>query len=147
MPDSYLSADGVLVLVENVASGLVVNPGVIQRNLEEHLPFLATETVMMLATQRGGDRQDLHERIRQHSMDAAREMKEEGSRADLLKRIAGDPAFGMSLEELRDLVDPQDFVGRAPEQVDQFLEEWVNPVLHRYSDPSMQAIGEPDVRV
>jgi len=147
VPDAYLSMDGVLVLVENVARGLVVNPMVIQRNLEEHLPFLATETVMMLATQRGGDRQDLHERIRQHSMDAARGMKEEGSRADLLERIAGDPTFGMSMEELQDLVNPRDFVGRAPEQVDQFLSEWVDPVLKRYSDPSMQTIGEPDVRV
>jgi adenylosuccinate lyase len=119
---------------------------VIQRNLEEHLPFLATETVMMLATQRGGDRQDLHERIRRHSMDAARLMKE-GARGDLLERIAGDPAFGMSRHELEELVDPLDFVGRAPEQVDRFLEEWVNPVLDRYSDPSLSILGEPDVRV
>jgi len=126
---------------------LIVNPMVIGRNLEEHLPFLATETVMMLATQRWGDRQDLHERIRQHSMDAALRMKEEGTRADLLDRVAGDPAFGMAGEELADLVDPRDFVGRAPEQVDRFLEEWVDPVLERYSDPSMYAIGEPDVRV
>jgi adenylosuccinate lyase len=147
VPDAYLSIDGVLVLVENVAKGLVVNPMVIQRNLEEHLPFLATETVMMLATQRGGDRQDLHERIRQHSMDAARRMKEEGARADLLERIAGDPAFGMTEEELHELVDPRDFVGRAPEQVDRFLSEWVNPILERYSDPSSNVIGDPDVRV
>jgi adenylosuccinate lyase len=147
VPDAYLSIDGVLVLVENVAKGLVVNPMVIRRNLEEHLPFLATETVMMLATQRGGDRQDLHERIRKHSMDAARRMKEEGARADLLERIAGDPAFGMSEEELRELVNPRDFVGRAPEQVDRFLEEWVDPVLERLSDPSQHTLGEPDVRV
>jgi adenylosuccinate lyase len=133
--------------VENVAKGLVVNPMVIRRNLEEHLPFLATETVLMLATQRGGDRQELHERIRRHSMDAARIMKEEGVRADLLERLAGDSAFGMSLEELEELVDPRDFVGRAPEQVDRFLKEWVDPVLQRYSDPSIQAIGEADVRV
>jgi len=125
----------------------VVNPMVIQKNLEEHLPFLATETVMMLATQRGGDRQDLHERIRQHSMDAALEMKEKGVRADLLGRIASDPAFGMTLEELQELVDPRDFVGRAPEQVDRFLEDWVDPILERYSDPSMLVIGDPDVRV
>jgi adenylosuccinate lyase len=147
VPDAYLAMDGVLVLVENIARGLVVNPMVIQRNLEEHLPFLATETVLMIATQRGGDRQELHERIRQHSMDAAKEMKEKGERADLLGRIAEDPAFGMSLEELQNLVDPRDFVGRAPEQVDRFLEEWVDPILQRYSDPSMLAIGDPDVRV
>jgi adenylosuccinate lyase len=139
--------DGVLVLVENVSTGLVVNPKVIQRNLEEHLPFLATETVMMLATQKGGDRQDLHERIRRHSLEAARRMKEEGVRADLLRAIADDPAFGMTLEELQELVDPRDFVGRAPEQVDRFLEEWVNPILERYSDSTTTLLGEPDVRV
>jgi adenylosuccinate lyase len=147
VPDSYLSMDGVLVLVENVASGLVVNPMVIERNLEEHLPFLATETVMMLATQRGGDRQDLHERIRQHSLDAARLMKEEGARPDLFERIAADPAFGMTFQELKELADPREFVGRAPEQVDRFLEEWVEPVLERYSDLTLSVIGEPDVRV
>jgi len=147
VPDAYLSIDGVLVLVENVARGLVVNPMVIRRNLEEHLPFLATETVMMLATQRGGDRQDLHERIRKHSMAAAIRMKEEGARADLLERIAADPAFGMSMEELQELVDPRGFVGRAPEQVDRFLSEWVDPVLKRASDLSLNLLGEPDVRV
>ena len=147
VPDAYLATDAVLVLLENVSRGLVVNPMVIQKNLEEHLPFLATETVMMLATQRGGDRQDLHERIRRHSMDAARRMKEEGSRPDLLERIAGDPAFGMSMDELRDLIDPRDFVGRAPEQVDRFLDQWVDPVVERYADVPFQTLGEPDVRV
>jgi len=147
IPDAYLSLDGVLVLVENVARGLIVNPRVVQRNLEEHLPFMATETVLMLAVQRGGDRQALHERIRRHSLDAARRMKEEGARADLLERIAGDEAFGMTLEELRDLVDPLRFVGRAPQQVDRFLEEWVDPIVRRYSHASNQAIGDPDVRV
>jgi adenylosuccinate lyase len=147
IPDAYLSLDGVLVLVENVARGLVVNPVVIHRNLEEHLQFMATETILMLAVQKGGDRQALHERIRQHSMDAARRMKEEGSRADLLERIAGDRAFGMSMQELAELVDPRRFVGRSPEQVDRFLEAWVDPVLSRYSSESTQTIGDPDVRV
>ncbi|MGW8267212.1 MAG: adenylosuccinate lyase, partial [Longimicrobiales bacterium] len=147
IPDAYLSLDGVLVLVENVTKGLVVNPMVIQRNLEEHLPFLATETILMLAVQKGGDRQALHERIRQHSMDAARQMKDEGGRADLLERIAGDKAFGMSMGELGRLVDPRRFVGRSPEQVDRFLEGWVDPVVARYSAESTQTIGDPDVRV
>ncbi len=147
VPDAFLSLDGVLVLVENVSKGLVVNPKVIQRNLEEHLPFLATETVMMLATRRGGDRQELHEGIRRHSVDAARRMKEEGLPADLLERIAGDPIFGMSLEELEALIDPREFVGRAPEQVDRFLELWVDPVLQRFADLSPPPIGDPDVRV
>lgn len=146
VPDAYLCIDGVLVLVENVSRGLVVNPKVIRKNLEEHLPFLATETVLMLATQGGGNRQELHEQIRVHSMEAARRMKE-GEVPDLLERISKDPIFGMSLQELEDLINPRDFVGRAPEQVDGFLEEWVQPALQRYSDPSLSAIGDPDVRV
>lgn len=147
VPDAYLTLDGVLVLVENVARGLIVNPVMIRANLEEHLPFLATETILMMATQKGGDRQALHERIRQHSMAAARRMKEEAAPADLLERIADDPAFQMSLEDLRSLVDPRRFVGRAPEQVDRFLQEWVDPVLQRYASLSNQTIGDPDVRV
>jgi adenylosuccinate lyase len=147
VPDAYLSMDGILVLVENVAQGLVVNPMVIRRNLEEHLQFMATETILMLAVQKGGDRQVLHERIRRHSMDAAQRMKDEGARADLLERIAQDEVVGMSLEELQELVDPKRFVGRAPEQVDRFLEEWVDPIVQRYSSESNQALGEPDVRV
>jgi adenylosuccinate lyase len=147
VPDAYLSLDGTLVLIENVARGLVVNPMVIQKNLEEHLQFMATETILMLAVQKGGDRQALHEKIRGHSMAAALRMKEEGARADLLERIAGDADFGMSLAELRELVDPNRFVGRAPEQVDRFLEDWVDPVLQRYSAESNQSIGDPDVRV
>ena len=147
IPDAYLALDGILVLVENVARGLVVNPKVIEKNLEEHLQFMATETIMMLAVQKGGDRQLLHEQIRRHSMDAALRMKEEGERADLLERIAGDETFGMSMEELQELVDPMRFVGRSPEQVDRFLSEWVDPVLERYSTVSNQAIGDPDVRV
>lgn len=147
IPDAYLTLDGTLVLIENVAGGLVVNPKVIEKNLEEHLQFMATETIMMLAAQKGGDRQLLHEQIRRHSMEASLRMKEEGERADLLERIAGDPIFGMSMEELQKLVDPKRFVGRAPEQVDQFLSEWVDSVLERYSAESNQAIGDPDVRV
>lgn len=147
VPDAYLSLDGVLVLVENVARGLVVNPMVIGANLRQHLPFLATETILMLGTRKGGDRQDLHERIRQHSMAAARRMKEEGVPPDLLERIAQDPAFSMSLDELRELLVPLEFVGRAPEQVDRFLDDWVHPVIRRYASLSSQTLGEPDVRV
>ncbi len=146
-PDAYLALDGILVLMENVARGLVVNPVVIRKNLEQHLQFMATETILMLAVQKGGDRQTLHEAIRGHSLEAARRMKEEGERADLLDRIAGDDAFKMTSEELRGLVDPRRFVGRAPEQVDRFLSEWVDPVLQRYSKESNQATGDPDVRV
>jgi adenylosuccinate lyase len=147
IPDSFLALDGILVLVENVVSGLVVNAGVIQRNLEEHLPFMASETILMRAVSAGGDRQDLHERIRQHAMAAASRMKEEGGSADLLERIADDDAFGMQLSELREIIDPAQFVGRAPQQVDRFLAEWVQPALERLESDANQRLGEPDVRV
>jgi len=139
VPDAFLALDGCLVLAENVAAGLIVNPAVVRRNLAEHLPFMATETILMRATSRGGDRQELHERIRKHSMAAAARMKEDGPEAgDLLERIAGDEAFGLSTEELQELVDPQRFVGRAPEQVERFLDTAVTPVLERLSAEAQQ---------
>ncbi|MEE8146136.1 MAG: adenylosuccinate lyase, partial [Longimicrobiales bacterium] len=147
IPDAFLAVDGILVLVENVSAGLVVNPQVIRSNLAVHLPFMATETVLMKATAAGGDRQKLHERIRLHSMDAAARMKDEGAESDLLERIAGDEAFGMDLGQLEELMDPARFVGRAPEQVDRFLEEWVDPVLTRYGSEAESRVGAPDVRV
>ena len=147
IPDAFLALDGILVLVENVSSGLVVNPWVIGRNLEEHLPFMASETILMHASAAGGDRQDLHERIRRHSMAAADRMKIEGGQADLLERIAEDEAFGLSLEQLVEMVDPARFVGRAPAQVDQFLAEWVQPALARLESGANERLGEPDVRV
>jgi len=144
IPDAFLALDGCLVLVENVSRGLIVNREVIRRNLAEHLPFMATETILMHAVSRGGDRQELHERIRLHSMAAARRMKEEGADADLLERIAQDEGFGLADGELDDLVDPVRFVGRAPEQVARFLDEAVAPVLarlraqaHRLQDPEI----------
>ena len=147
IPDSFLALDGILVLVENIASGLVVNPGVIRRNLEVHLPFMASETILMHASAAGGDRQELHERIRQHSMEAAGRMKNEGAEADLLERIANDDAFGMTIADLREIAEPSRFVGRAPEQVDRFLAEWVQPALERLETGANERLGEPDVRV
>lgn len=147
IPDSFLALDGILVLVENIASGLVVNSGVIRRNLEVHLPFMASETILMHASAAGGDRQELHERIRQHSMEAAGRMKNEGAEADLLERIADDDAFGMTMADLREIADPSRFVGRAPEQVDRFLAEWVQPALERLEIGANERLGEPDVRV
>jgi adenylosuccinate lyase len=146
MPDAFLALDGSLVLVENVARGLIVNPEVVRRNLAEHLPFMATETILMLAVSRGGDRQELHERIRQHSIAAARRMKEEGADADLLHRIAGDDGFGITPEELDELVDPMRFVGRAPEQVTRFLEASVAPVLDRLGAEAAR-LDDPDIHV
>ncbi len=147
IPDSFLALDGILLLVENVSSGLVVNPQVIRKNLEEHLPFMASETILMRATSAGGDRQDLHERIRRHSMAAADLMKNEGAPADLLERIAGDDTFGMDLEQLLEISDATRFVGRAPQQVDRFLTEWVKPALERLEAGANERLGEPDVRV
>ncbi|MDX1494770.1 MAG: adenylosuccinate lyase [Longimicrobiales bacterium] len=146
IPDAFLALDGCLVLLENVARGLVVNPQVVRRNLAEHLPFMATETILMHAVSRGGDRQELHERIRQHSMAAARRMKEEGADADLLQRISGDDAFGLDADELEEMIDPMRFVGRAPAQVARFLERSVAPVLQRQRD-NLVNLDEPDIHV
>ena len=147
IPDAYLALDGTLVLVENVARGLVVNPTVIRKNLEPHLPFMATETILMKATAGGGDRQELHERIRQHAHAAARLMKDEGQEADLLERIASDGAFGLTGEELEALVDPHRFTGRSAEQVDRFLAQWVRPVLERHGAGAEERLGAPTVHV
>jgi len=146
IPDAYLALDGILVLVENVARGLIVNREVVRRNLAVHLPFMATEGVLMRAVARGGDRQTLHERIRRHAMAAAERMKD-GEDADLLDRIAGDDAFGLDRSELEELTDPVRYVGRAPEQVDRFLEEWVQPAVERYLSDARDRLDRPELRV
>ena len=145
-PDAFLALDGCLVLVENVSRGLIVNREVVRRNLAEHLPFMATETILMHAVSRGGDRQELHERIRLHSMAAARRMKEDGADADLLERIAQDQGFGLADGELDDLIDPARFVGRAPEQVARFLDEAVAPVLTRLGAEA-ERLKDPEIHV
>jgi adenylosuccinate lyase len=129
IPEAYLGADAILLLLHNVSAGLVVRPAVIRRHLDDELPFMATETILMHAVRRGGDRQDLHERIRRHSMAAAEGVKDRGERNDLVDRIAGDPAFGMSRTEIEGTLDPARFTGRAAEQVDNFLANEVAPVL------------------
>ena len=146
VPDAFLALDGCLALLENVARGLTVNPAVVRRNLAEHLPFIATETILMHATSRGGDRQELHERIRQHAMAAAKRMKEEGVDADLLERIAEDDAFGFDRDDLEALVDASRFVGRAPAQVARFLDQHVTPTLKRQGQQTRD-IDDPDIHV
>ena len=146
VPDAFLALDGCLVLLENVARRLIVNPEVVRRNLAEHLPFMATETILMHAVSRGGDRQVLHESIRQHSMAAARRMKEEGADADLLDRIAGDDSFGLRADELQEMVDPMRFVGRAPSQVERFIERIVNPVLEKHRSNTLN-LDDPKLHV
>ncbi len=132
IPEAFLATDGILNLYANVADGLVVYPNVIRSHLESELPFMATENILMDAVKRGGDRQKLHERIRVHSMAAARIVKEEGGKNDLLDRIAADPAFGVTRAELGRAVRPERFVGRAPQQTEEFLKEKVRPVLEKY---------------
>ncbi len=146
IPDAYMATDATLVLVENVADGLIVNEEVVAANLERELPFMATEPVLMECTRRGGDRQVLHERIRVHAHATADAMKAGAGRNDLLDRIAGDEAFGLDAEVLAALTQPERFIGRAPEQVDAFLASWVTPTLERLR--SQSKLAEPDdVRV
>ncbi len=135
VPEAFLAVDGILSLYANVADGLVVYPKVIEQRLKKELPFMATENIMMDAVKyRGADRQQLHERIRVHSMDASKVVKEEGGENDLLERIAADKAFGVTLEELENLLKPEKYTGRAKEQTEDFLNEYVNPVLEKYKD-------------
>ena len=134
IPEAFLAVDGILNLYANVGDGLVVYPKVIEQHLRRELPFMATENIMMDAVKRGADRQQLHERIRVHSMAAAKVVKEEGGENDLLARIAGDPIFGVTLEELHAIVKPEKYVGRAPQQTEDFIQEEVNPILEKYSD-------------
>lgn len=136
IPEAFLAVDGILSLYMNVADGLVIYPKVIRQRLDKELPFMATENIMMDAVKRGGNRQELHERIREHSMEAARIVKAEGGENDLLERIAADSLFGVSLKELKALLQPEKYVGRAPEQTADFLREIVEPLLSRYGDIS-----------
>ncbi len=130
--EAFLATDSILELYFNVTSDLVVYPKVIEAHLRAELPFMATENILMKAVSAGGDRQELHERIRIHSMEAARQVKEEGLPNDLLLRIAGDPIFGLSLEQLEALMKPEGFTGRAAQQTKEFLEEHVAPILMEY---------------
>ena len=129
LPQAFLGTDIRLTISENVAGGLQVWPNVIRRNLDAEMPFMATETLLMAAVRAGGDRQKLHESIRQHSMEAVRRIKQEGAPNDLLERIAADPAFAPIHDQLDQLVNPATFVGRATEQVDDFLRNDVDPLL------------------
>jgi adenylosuccinate lyase len=141
IPESFLATDAILVLMENVASGLEVHPARIRRRLEEELPFMATEELIVRAVRAGGDRQVAHERIRQHSIEAARALKNGASRNDMLDRLAADPAFGVPVGDLKAALDPRRFIGRAPEQVDEFL-ELVAPVLAGQSRSADEARDE-----
>ena len=134
IPEGFLAVDGILDLYLNVVDGLVVYPKVIEKRLMSELPFMATENIMMDAVKAGGDRQELHERIRELSMEAGRNVKVEGKDNNLLELIAADPSFNLSLEELKKTMDPMRYVGRAPEQVEEFLDEVIRPILEENRD-------------
>ncbi len=129
VPEGFLAVDGILDLYLNVVDGLVVYPKVIEKHLMAELPFMATENIMMDAVKAGGDRQELHEKIRTLSMEAGKNVKVNGGENNLLELIAADPAFNLSLEELQKAMDGKRYVGRAPKQVEEFLEEVIRPVL------------------
>ena len=129
IPEGFLAIDGILDLYLNVVDGLVVYPKVIEKHFMAELPFMATENIMMDAVKAGGDRQELHERIRELSMEAGRNVKEEGKDNNLLELIAADPAFNLTLDELKRSMHPSRYIGRSKEQVERFLQTVVNPVL------------------
>ena len=134
IPEGFLAIDGILDLCLNVVDGLVVYPNVIEKHMMAELPFMATENIMMDAVKAGGDRQELHERIRELSMEAGRTVKVEGKDNDLLERIAADPAFNLTIEELRKSMEPSRYVGRAKEQTVTFIEKTVQPVLDAHKE-------------
>jgi adenylosuccinate lyase len=140
---AFLAIDASLVLASNISKGMVVYPRMITARLMSELPFMATENIMMAAVKRGGDRQELHELIRVHSLEAGRRVKEEGLPNDLLERIAGDSAFAVTMEELQSVMDPKLYVGRAPELTERFLKEEVEPILVAEID----ALAEVDVEL
>lgn len=129
IPEAFLAIDAILDLYLNISANLVVYPNVIHAHLEKELPFMATETILMDCVAMGGDRQELHEAIRVHSMDAARLVKEEGKENDLLKRIANDPLFPLDEAQLKALMNPQKFIGRCVQQVEEYNETIIQPLL------------------
>lgn len=135
IPEAFLTADIILSTLQNISEGLVVYPQVIARRITLELPFMATENIIMaMVKQANGDRQECHEKIRVLSHQAARVVKEEGGENDLINRIKNDQYFEPIWERLDEIMEPKSFVGRAPEQVDEFIEEWVQPALQRYKD-------------
>jgi adenylosuccinate lyase len=142
IPESFLCADAIVLLYDNIMGGIVVHEEVIARNVDRELPFMATENIMMEGTRKGGDRQHLHERVRVHSHAAADELKKGSGRNDLLDRIVGDPEFGMTREEIDAVVCAEEFVGLAPRQVDRFLETHVLPIVERHRDLVGAEVGE-----
>jgi adenylosuccinate lyase len=145
IPEAFLATDAILMLMGNIAAGLEVHPARIRQRLSEELPFMATEALIVRAVRGGGDRQQVHEVIRRHSVATARAMKDDGVRNDMLERLAADPDYGVPITDLRDALDPARFVGRAPAQVDEFLADVVEPLLA--GGPTEDAEAAVEVRV
>ncbi len=131
IPEAFLAADALIIIALNICDGLVVYPKVIQKHIQDELPFMATENIIMEAVKKGGDRQVLHEQIRVHSQEAARQVKEKGLSNDLLERIIADESFNLKKEDLNTILDISLFVGRAPQQVDEFVKEHIKPLIAR----------------
>lgn len=129
LPEAFLSVDVILSLVANITDGILVWPNVIAKRVNSELPFMATENIMMAAVKKGGDRQILHEAIRNHSMDAGARVKGEGKENDLIDRLKNDPVFALIADDIDDLINAKEFVGRAPEQCDSFLNDCIKPIL------------------
>ena len=134
MAEGFLATDAILNIMLNVTDGLVVYPKVVRSRLMAELPFMASEIIMMQAVEKGGNRQELHERLRQHAIAAGKQVKEEGLPNDMVERIAGDPAFGLTREEIEAGFIPENFVGRAPQQVEEFLANILQPIFARYPE-------------
>ena len=133
LPEAFLTADILLTTLQNIFEGIVVYPSVIARHIAQELPFMATENIIMAMVKGGGDRQECHEKIRVLSHQAGAVVKEQGGENDLIKRVESDPYFQPISGQLQTLLDPSTFIGRAPEQVDNFVAEWVHPALKKYS--------------
>lgn len=132
--EAFLAADAILNIMINVTSGMVVYPKIVRRRVMAELPFMATENIMMSAVKKGGNRQELHEKIRQYSMEAGKKVKEEGLDNDLCERILADPMFMITKEEMDDIMKPENFTGRSAQQVEEFVNEWVKPILDENRD-------------
>ncbi len=145
IPEAFLAADAALIIACNICSGLVVYPKVIERHIQAELPFMATENIIMESVKKGGDRQVLHEKIRVHSMEAAKRVKQDGLTNDLLERIAGDNTFNLTKTDLDDILNITDFIGRAPQQTTEFIEEYINPLIELSGQYGVVKNVEPHV--
>jgi adenylosuccinate lyase len=129
IPESFLAIDGILNLYINITSGMVVYPKMIEKHINDELPFMATENILMEAVKRGGDRQELHEKIRTYSMEAGRKVKELGEENDLIDRICSDPEFNLNKNEITSVLKAENYIGRSEKQVEEFINEDVLPIL------------------